>query len=146
MAFGISAVAAIGFYLILRNTDFGRSVRAISQSSETAALMGINVRKVQMIVFTLGITLLGLVGPMVIPVIQVMVPTMGLHMTLFAFIILVVGGAGNFLGALIGGLIIGIAEAFGYFYLSASLAPAVPYAIFVLILLFRPQGLLGEIA
>ena len=146
VAFGVSTLASLGFYWVLRSTDFGRSVRAISQNSETAELMGINVGRVQMIVFTLGIMLLGIVGPLVIPVIQVMVPTMGLHMTLFAFIILVVGGAGNFLGALIGGLINGIAEAFGYFYLSASLAPAIPYAIFVLILLFRPQGLIGEAA
>ena len=143
IAFLVSASIAIIFYWVLKYTDFGRAIRVIGHSPETAALMGINLRRVQMIVFAVGIMLLGPVGPLVIPKFA-MEPYMGLHMTLFCFIILVVGGAGNFLGALVGGLVIGVAESVGYLYVGTSMAPALPYAIFILILLFRPQGLLGE--
>jgi branched-chain amino acid transport system permease protein len=142
VAFLTSAAMAGFLFWILRTTDFGRAIRAIAQSPDAAALMGINVGRVQMQVFGLGFLLLGIAGPMVIPLLTMM-PFMGLHLTLFAFIILVLGGMGNFLGALLGGLILGVAEALGYLYLGAGFAPAVPYAIFVLVLLFKPQGLLG---
>ena len=132
---------AIGFYFILQRTQFGRAVRGISERPTTAALMGINVKRTQLIIFVWGIALLGVVGPLLAPI-MVLEPYMGLHITLMGFIILVVGGAGNFLGALIGGLTIGVAESLGNLYLGSDLAPAIPYAVFVVILLVRPQGIL----
>jgi branched-chain amino acid transport system permease protein len=141
-AFLVSSVIGIFVFWVLRVTDFGRAIRAVAQSPDAAALMGINVKRIQMQVFGLGFLLLGIAGAMVIPL-MTMTPFMGLHLTLFAFIILVLGGMGNFLGALIGGIIVGVAEAIGYLYLGAGYAPAVPYGIFVLVLLLKPQGLLG---
>jgi branched-chain amino acid transport system permease protein len=142
VAFLVSAFIAGFLFWILRTTDFGRAVRAVAQSPEAAALMGVHVDRIQMQVFGIGFLLLGIAGPMVIPLLTMM-PFMGLHLTLFAFIILVLGGMGNFLGAMLGGLILGLAEALGYLYLGAGFAPAVPYSIFILVLLFRPQGILG---
>jgi branched-chain amino acid transport system permease protein len=142
VAFLVSAFIAGFLFWILRTTDFGRAVRAVAQSPEAAALMGVHVSRIQMQVFGIGFLLLGIAGPMVIPLLTMM-PFMGLHLTLFAFIILVLGGMGNFLGAMLGGLILGMAEALGYLYLGAGFAPAVPYSIFILVLLFRPQGILG---
>lgn len=142
VAFLVSAFIAGFLFWILRTTDFGRAVRAVAQSPEAAALMGVHVSRIQMQVFGIGFLLLGISGPMVIPLLTMM-PFMGLHLTLFAFIILVLGGMGNFLGAMLGGLILGMAEALGYLYLGAGLAPAVPYSLFILVLLFRPQGILG---
>jgi branched-chain amino acid transport system permease protein len=142
VAFLVSAFIAGFLFWILRTTDFGRAVRAVAQSPEAAALMGVHVDRIQMQVFGIGFLLLGIAGPMVIPLLTMM-PFMGLHLTLFAFIILVLGGMGNFLGAMLGGLILGVAEALGYLYLGAGFAPAVPYSIFILVLLFRPQGILG---
>jgi len=142
VAFLTSSFIAGFLFWVLRTTDFGRAIRAIAQYPDAAALMGIPVGRIQMQVFGLGFLLLGIAGPMVIPLLTMM-PFMGLHLTLFAFIILVLGGMGNFLGALLGGLIVGVAEALGYLYLGAGFAPAVPYSIFVLVLLFKPQGLLG---
>jgi branched-chain amino acid transport system permease protein len=142
VAFLTSSFIAGFLFWVLKTTDFGRAIRAIAQSPDAAALMGINVGRIQMQVFGLGFLLLGIAGPMVIPLLTMM-PFMGLHLTLFAFIILVLGGMGNFLGALLGGLILGVAEGLGYLYLGAGFAPAVPYSIFVLVLLFKPMGLLG---
>jgi branched-chain amino acid transport system permease protein len=141
-AFLVSVLIAALLFWILKSTDFGRAVRAVAQSPEAAALMGIHVSRIQMQVFGIGFLLLGIASPMVIPLLTMM-PFMGLHLTLFAFIILVLGGMGNFLGAMLGALILGVAEALGYLHLGAGFAPAVPYSIFILMLLFRPQGLLG---
>lgn len=139
------AGAGVGFglYWMLQSTDLGRQVRAIAQDREAAQLMGVNVGRVQMIIFALGITLLGLVGPLTTSIIT-MEPYMGIGLTLFAFIIFVMGGIGNFLGTLVAGYILGVAEALGMLLIGGWYGAMVPYALFVIILLVRPQGVMGS--
>lgn len=139
-----SAVAVgILLFLLLKKTDFGRSVRALMQDRRAAQLMGIRVDIVQTAVFGLGLALLGLAGPLIVPMMPVS-PFIGLQFTLFAFMIMIFGGSGNLLGSVVGGVLFGVIDSLGRFFFSGSIASLLPYSALVLVLLFRPQGLLGE--
>lgn len=138
-----ATILTIAFFWVLQKTDFGRSVRAVHQNRNAAALMGVNVPRVQLIVFAVGVGVLAIAGSLLLPFTPIH-PNMGLSYTLITFIIIVLGTMGNFLGTLIGGLIIGVAEAMGSVYVSGSVGMLIPYIIFVAILLFRPQGIMGD--
>jgi len=140
IAFVISFVLAGGLYVMLRSTDFGRSIRAVHQNAHAAALMGIDVGRVQVLTFALGIGILALAAALLLPGTPIQ-PTQGLRYTVITLLVVVLGGMTNFVGIMLGGLIIGIAEAFGTIYLEGPLGLLMPYVIFVLIMLFRPQGL-----
>lgn len=142
IAFGVSGVLAGALYWMLRGTDFGRSIRAIHQNPRAAALMGVDVERVRVITFAMGMAVLAVAASLLLAGTPVH-PSNGLRYTVITLIVLVLGGMGNFAGVLLGGLIIGIAEAFGAVYISGTLGFLVPYLIFVLILLFKPQGLMG---
>ena len=142
VAFGGAMAISVGFYYFLLKTDAGRQIRASSEDREGALLMGINVRRIQAITFGLGTACLGVTGPFLLPILYVN-PTVGDLFLLRAFVIVVLGGMGNFIGALVGGMIIGFSEVLGTIYLPGSLAPIVPFTLFVGFLLFRPQGLFG---
>ena len=140
IAFVVSFALAIGLYVMLRSTDFGRSIRAVHQNANAAALMGIDVRWVQTLTFALGIGLLAIAAALLLPGTPIQ-PAQGLRYTVITLLVVVLGGMTNFVGIMLGGLIIGISEAFGTIYLSDTLGMLLPYGIFVLIMLFRPQGL-----
>jgi branched-chain amino acid transport system permease protein len=140
IAFVVSFALAIGLYIMLRSTDFGRSIRAVHQNAHAASLMGINVGRVQVLTFALGIGILALAAALLLPGTPIQ-PTQGLRYTVITLLVVVLGGMTNFVGIMLGGLIIGIAEAFGTIYLDGPLGLLMPYIIFVAIMLFRPQGL-----
>ena len=140
IAFVVSFAMAIGLYVMLRSTDFGRSIRAVHQNAHAASLMGIDVGRVQILTFALGIGILAIAAALLLPGTPIQ-PTMGLRYTVITLLVVVLGGMTNFVGIMLGGLVIGISEAFGTIYLSDILGMLLPYGIFVLIMLFRPQGL-----
>jgi branched-chain amino acid transport system permease protein len=140
LAFVLSLVATGACYAMLRYTDFGCALRAVAQNRQGAALVGINVRFVYMLAFGLGCGLLGVAGPLLTPIYYVH-PDVGSLFLLVAFVVVVMGGLGNFLGALAAALIIGVMESVAGVFVSASLAPIANFAVFILALLFRPQGL-----
>lgn len=140
IAFAVSFVLAGGLYVMLRSTDFGRSIRAVHQNAHAAALMGIDVGRVQVLTFALGIGILALAAALLLPGTPIQ-PTQGLRYTVITLLVVVLGGMTNFVGIMLGGLIIGVAEAFGTIYLEGPLGLLMPYIIFVAIMLFRPQGL-----
>jgi branched-chain amino acid transport system permease protein len=140
IAFVVSFALAIGLYVMLRSTDFGRSIRAVHQNAHAASLMGIDVGRVQVLTFALGIGILAIAAALLLPGTPIQ-PTMGLRYTVITLLVVVLGGMTNFVGIMLGGLVIGISEAFGTIYLSDILGMLLPYGIFVLIMLFRPQGL-----
>jgi branched-chain amino acid transport system permease protein len=140
IAFVVSFALAIGLYVMLRSTDFGRSIRAVHQNAHAASLMGIDVGRVQTLTFALGIGILAIAAALLLPGTPIQ-PTMGLRYTVITLLVVVLGGMTNFVGIMLGGLVIGISEAFGTIYLSDILGMLLPYGIFVLIMLFRPQGL-----
>lgn len=143
MGSALAVVLSVTLFLVLMRTDFGRQVRAITQNRDAAALMGIRIGKIQAIAFGIGIGLLGLSGPVIVAQFTLS-PTMGLDLTLIALIVMVIGGIGNFLGSMVGGLIIGVAESVGSLLYGGTVGAMIPYAILVFVLLFRPHGLLGE--
>ena len=130
-------------YVALMRSDFGRQVRAIMQNSNAAALMGIRINRIQLIAFGIGIGLLGMTGPIVVAQFT-LTPTMGLDFTLIALIIMVIGGLGSFIGSMIAGLLIGISGSLGSLYFGGIVGAMIPYIILLLVLLFRPNGLMGE--
>jgi branched-chain amino acid transport system permease protein len=140
IAFVVSFAMAIGLYIMLRSTDFGRSIRAVHQNAHSAALMGIDVSRVQTLTFALGIGILAIAAALLLPGTPIQ-PAQGLRYTVITLIVVALGGMTNFVGIMLGGLIIGLSEAYGTIYLSDTLGMLLPYGIFVLIMLFRPQGL-----
>jgi len=142
VTFLIGSSVGVALYWMLQYTDLGRQIRAIAQNREAAMLMGIQTHRVQMIVFAMGIALLGLSGSLTTSIITLQ-PYMGLDFTLFAFIVFVMGGVGNFLGTLVAGFVLGVAEALGALFIGGHMGGLVPYGLFVLILIVRPQGIMG---
>jgi branched-chain amino acid transport system permease protein len=142
LAFTVSIVLGVLAFVVIRYTDFGRRVLAVAEDSEAAALSGINVALVQALVFATAVGVLGVAGPLVAPIL-VLQPTAGLHLTLISFIVFILGGANNYIGTLVAGLIIGLSEALSSLYMRpAEFAAAVPYLIFTIFLLVRPKGVL----
>jgi branched-subunit amino acid ABC-type transport system permease component/ABC-type branched-subunit amino acid transport system substrate-binding protein len=128
--------------MILQRTDFGLVMRAVSQSREGAALSGIHINRVYRWAMAVGIGTLGVAGPLLVSILYVN-PQVGALFTLKAFVIVIVGGLGSFKGALLGAMMVGLAESLAVAWLSASIAATVPFAILILILLLKPEGLMG---
>jgi len=139
---------AIGLMLLLRwvvmNTKTGTAMRALSFNLQAARLMGINVNKVVSFTFVLGSSLAAAAAILYASTYPSINPLMGVFPGLKAFIAAVVGGIGNLVGAALGGLIIGVTETFVTGYISATYRDAIAFGILIIILLFRPSGLLGK--
>lgn len=141
---GGMALLIIGMLtLFLQRTELGRAVRATAQNRLGAELVGIDTLSIHGIVFGIGIMLVGAVGVILIPLLFV-TPNVGPTYTLKAFVVTVLGGLGNVPGAILGGLVLGVVEVLGASYFSASYRDAYGLIAFLLLLLFRPQGLLGR--
>lgn len=141
VAFVVSLILACVLYWLLNRTDFGRSVRAIHQNPRAAALMGINVTAVRTITFAAGFGILAIAAGLLLPGTPAH-PGMGLRYTVITLMVIILGGMTNFFGIVLGGFLIGVSEAIGTVYVSGIMGMMMPYAIFVLVLLFRPQGIL----
>ena len=140
----VAVAIVVGLSLVLHRTYWGMAMSAVAQDRKAATLMGINVHRVYMVAFGLGVGLEGVAGSLLIPVYAV-TPTTGAGFTIVAFVVVVLGGMGNVVGALLAGLIIGLVEALSGFFISPQLQGALYYLIFVVILVARPQGLLGVV-
>ncbi len=142
IAFVLASLVTAGLYLFLARTDIGRAVRATSQNPEAAALMGINVDRVSMITFGLGTALAAAAGVLLVPSLY-LYPTVGEILIVKCFVIVVLGGLGSIPGAIAGGLLLGTVESLGAVYVSVAYKDAIGFVMFLLVLLFRPQGLFG---
>jgi branched-chain amino acid transport system permease protein len=143
VAFVLAMMTIAALLFFLKKTYTGKAIRALTQERRGAMLMGINVYRTYQIAFGIGIACVGVAGAMLIPVYYAF-PTVGSLFVLIAFVVVILGGYNSLIGALIGGLIIGLVEAFSGFFLSPHLKEAVYFVIFILILLFRPTGLFGR--
>ncbi|HWR82248.1 MAG TPA: branched-chain amino acid ABC transporter permease [Candidatus Deferrimicrobium sp.] len=141
-------VTALLLMLLLRvivyNTKIGTAMRAVSYDHRAASLMGINIDTVISFTFVLGSSLAAAAALLYGSVYPSINPLMGIFPGLKAFIAAVLGGIGNLVGAALGGLIIGLTETFVTGYLSPTYRDAISFAILILILLFKPTGLLGH--
>ncbi len=140
--FGALATAAALWALTAR-TDLGRAIRALAKERKGARLVGIDVEHVYAMSFGIGVGVLGIAACLLMPSYYVN-PQVGHGFVLIAFTIVVLGGMGSFVGALAGGLVIGVVEALGGLWLGESLGQIGIFLIFILILLFRPQGIMGH--
>lgn len=140
IAFSVSLIITLALYGLLRSTELGRRIRAAASDRETAALMGINVNRVNLIAFGIGVGCLGIAGPVMMPVFYV-VPNIGTFFILIAFVVVVLGGIGNFMGAMVASFVVAIAESLGALFMPGSTAPVLPFLLFILVLLFKPEGL-----
>ena len=140
--FGAVVTAAI-LWLLMARTDLGRAIRALAKERKGAQLVGIDTEHVFAMSFGLGIACLGIAACLLLPSYYV-TPQVGHGFVLIAFTIVVLGGMGSFVGAFLGGLIIGVVEALGGLFLGESLGQIGIFIIFILVLMFRPQGLLGH--
>jgi len=143
VACAIAVVTSIGLYLILTRTDTGKALRACAEERLGAMAVGIDVERMYKIAFGIGIACVALAGVLMTPFFYI-APQVGLPFTLTAFVVVVLGGLGSLPGALIGGLLIGIIESLGEVLLpSPSMKQMATFSVFLLILLLRPQGLMG---
>lgn len=141
----VSVILIGGLAVLLKATDLGLMMRAVAQSADGAALSGIELSRIYRYVLALGIGTLGVAGPLLVSTIYV-TPSVGALFTLKAFVIVIVGGLGNFGGAIVGALIVGLAENIAAVWLSGSLAAVVPLALLIAIMLFKPEGLMNRVA
>ena len=141
-------VTALALMLLLRfivfNTKIGTAMRAVSYNHRAASLMGINIDTVISFTFILGSSLAAAAAILYASVYPSINPLMGIFPGLKAFVAAVLGGIGNLAGAALGGLIIGVTETFVSGYISSTFRDAIAFAILILILLFKPSGILGR--
>ena len=142
VAFFTAMFSSLFLFLFLQYTRVGSAIRAVSQSRDGALLMGIDVKYIYMLTFGLGAAVTAIGGVVLTPNYR-MIPTVGQSFGVIAFVVVVLGTMGNFIGAFLGGLIIGVVEAFAGFYLGGDVKIIASMLVFILILLFKPAGLFG---
>ena len=142
LTFVVALALALGLYLFLKRTDLGRMIRAAADNRTGALLVGTDILKVFTLAFGIGAGCVGAAGSLMTPFLP-FTPSTGLALTLASFNVVIIGGLGSLLGAFVGGLLVGVSESLGAVLLVPSLKEIVTFVLLVLILLFRPQGLLG---
>ena len=141
--FVVSGALILGAHLLLARTKLGRAMRATFQDRETAALMGVSIERIHTITFAFGAGLAAAAGALLGPVF-LLYPSMGDLASLKAFSVVILGGLGNFAGAALGGLVLGVAEELGAGYVSSGYRDAVGFLMIVAVLLLRPSGLFAR--
>jgi len=136
------AIAAL-LWLFFTRTRTGKSIRAAADNHMGALLVGLDVRRLYALTFRVGAACVGAAGALMITIIPV-TPFLASEYTLLAFVIVIVGGLGSMTGALLGGLLIGVSEAVAGLLLQPSLKSMFSFGLLILVLLVRPQGLLGR--
>lgn len=133
-------IALLGAYL--RFSAFGRALRAAADNRLGGLVVGLNIPRVYAVTFGIGAACAGVAGALVSPLFDAQ-PYLAVDFTLLAFVTVIVGGLGSFSGALLGGLVIGVAEAIAALMFAPSMKTALPYALLIIILIFRPRGFFG---
>jgi len=141
--FVVSGLLILGAHLLLSRTKLGRAMRATFQDRDTAALMGVSIERIHTVTFAFGAGLAAAAGALLGPVF-LLYPSMGDLASLKAFSVVILGGLGNFGGAALGGLVLGIAEELGAGYISSGYRDAVGFLMIVAVLLLRPSGLFAR--
>ncbi|RZS82865.1 amino acid/amide ABC transporter membrane protein 1 (HAAT family) [Motilibacter rhizosphaerae] len=144
LVFASAIVMMVVLDVFVNRTRLGRGIRATAQDSESAVLMGIDIDRVVMLTFLIGGAMAGLAGTLYVVYFEQTKNIIGFVLGIKAFTAAVLGGIGNLRGALLGGLAIGLVENYGASITGAEWKDVITFSILVLVLLFRPTGLLGE--
>jgi branched-chain amino acid transport system permease protein len=141
---GLAAIAvAVGLFAFFRYTALGTAIRACADNYTGALVVGLDVKRLYALTFGLGAACVGAAGTMLLLIFDV-TPAAGPGYTLLAFVIVITGGLGSMPGALIGGILIGLTEAMAGLLFTPSAKSMFSFAVLVLVLLFRPQGIMGK--
>jgi branched-chain amino acid transport system permease protein len=140
LVFGLALAVSAALIVLMRRTLLGKAVRALMQSPTGAALVGIDTRRLHPLMFGIGLGLSGVAGCL-LSMAYTISPAMGEPYTVTALIVITLGGFGSMGGALAGGLLLGVVEAVGMHYSNPSLKALLSYAVFIGVLLVRPEGL-----
>jgi len=136
-------LVAVALFAFFRLTLTGKAIRACADNYHGALVVGLNVKQLYALTFGIGAACVGAAGTMLMIVTDV-TPAIGPAYTLLAFVIVITGGLGSMPGAIVGGILIGLTEALGGFFFTPSAKTMFSFAILVLVLLFRPQGIMGR--
>jgi len=140
----VGAIAlALALTAVLQRTRLGLSIRAVAANGQGAAMVGVNVKRVFAVTFGLGAACVGAAGGLVLPFFS-LTPSTGEQFTILAFVIVVLGGLGSVTGAVLGGLAIGLLQTVGGLFVPGTGALLLVFAVFVVVLFVRPQGLFGS--
>ncbi|MBN9410008.1 MAG: branched-chain amino acid ABC transporter permease [Burkholderiales bacterium] len=143
LLFGVALVLSLALIALLRFTLLGKAVRALMQSPTGAQLVGINTRRLHPLMFGIGLGLSGAAGALLSMTYEI-TPSMGEPYTVTALIVITLGGFGSIAGSLAGGLMLGVVEALGMHFTSPSLKMLLSYAVFIGVLIWRPNGLFSK--
>jgi len=141
--FGVATSACFLCLAFFRYTRAGSAVRAVIQQRDAAALVGVDIDRLNILVFALGFALATLAGVLV-SMVQEITPFVGFPFTISAFVIITLGGLGNLFGSLLGALLLAAVEVYGTAVISSSFRSILVYGVFIAVLLIKPQGLLGR--
>jgi branched-chain amino acid transport system permease protein len=141
-SFVVALVALFALHQFLRRTYTGKALRATVEDWEAATLMGIDIQSVYQLAFLIGAALAGVAGALVSVGYSIQ-PAMGLQWTLIALIVMVLGGLGSIMGTFVGGIVLGLTQAATSYFLGGTYREVVGLLLFLLVLIFRPQGLFG---
>jgi branched-chain amino acid transport system permease protein len=141
--FLVSISAIVIFLLLMQKTRTGRALRALAQDKEVTYLMGVNVNKLSMIGYAIGASLAGISGAILALEYPIFAGS-GTSISIKAFTMIMIGGAGVIPGAIIGGFILGIFESFGYGIFGGTQTYLLIYAFLIVFLIFRPNGIMGK--
>jgi branched-chain amino acid transport system permease protein len=143
VAFVVAGALTIGLFSFMKWAHTGRVMRATAQDRDAATLMGIDTDRVYRLTFGIGIACVGAAGVLVAPLYSVY-PTAGLQFVLLAYVIVVLGGLGDIVGALLGSLIVAAVEVVGSYFVGTAWKEVLYFLLFIAVLLFRPAGLFGQ--
>ncbi|KIQ19019.1 ABC transporter permease [Rhodococcus sp. Leaf7] len=142
LAFIGAAVVAIALKSVLERTRLGLSIRAVASNSEGAKLVGVDIGRVYALTFGIGAACVAVAGGLMTPFTS-LTPSVGEQFTILAFVIVVLGGLGSVVGAMVGGIVIGLVQTVGALYLPGTGSLILVFAVFVMVLFLKPEGLYG---
>ncbi|MGV8872597.1 MAG: branched-chain amino acid ABC transporter permease [Rhodococcus sp. (in: high G+C Gram-positive bacteria)] len=142
IAFIGAALVAVALTAVLKRTPLGLSIRAVASNSEGAKLVGVDIGRVYALTFGIGAACVAVAGGLMTPFTS-LTPSVGEQFTILAFVIVVLGGLGSVVGAMVGGLVIGLVQTVGALYLPGTGSLILVFAVFVLVLFLKPEGLYG---
>ena len=143
LAAGAAVLVAAALLAFFRLTATGTAIRACADNLTGAAVVGLDVKRLYALTFGIGLACVGAAGALLVTIADVR-PALASSFTLLAFIIVIVGGLGSMSGALLGGVLIGVSEALAGFFFEPSMKSMFSFALLILVLVLRPQGLMGR--